>query len=445
MPKIQLTIETSYLPNWGTREGVRELVQNARDAETEHYAPMTVTYEKGLLRLHNEGTTLSNAALLLGHTSKANRSDTIGKFGEGLKLGILALVRAGHVVTIRTGSEVWTPTLEFSQTFGAQVLTFDIAGGRKYKNRVSVEIGGISAEDWAEYHQMFLFLNKVPEENQIKTYSGTLLLGKEMKGKVFVKGIFVQHDPQLQYGYDLTNAELDRDRKMIESYNLKYKTQNIQFAALSVNSSLFDQFNTALLNPPPELQNLEYTAHQVPEEARQFVHARFLLTHGENAVPVANLAEAEQIEHLGVRGVITTDSHRAVLQKTMGTIHTIRERLEKESTREYTLSDLSDAERVNLEDAFQLVNGVASLDLANLHIVDFRSPGMEGQYVDGTVSLARKLLADPDLTLSVLIHEVAHDVGGDGSKSHIQKIEDLWTKIVRNLRRTSRFENRDVI
>jgi len=71
---------------------------------------VVVDWRQGVLRIENEGAHLSREALLFGTTSKMGRADLIGKFGEGLKLGVLALVRAGRPVTIRSGSEVWNPT-----------------------------------------------------------------------------------------------------------------------------------------------------------------------------------------------------------------------------------------------------------------------------------------------------------------------------------------------
>jgi hypothetical protein len=40
--KTELTIKTDYLPNWGAFEGVRELLQNGKDAETEFHAKLEV-------------------------------------------------------------------------------------------------------------------------------------------------------------------------------------------------------------------------------------------------------------------------------------------------------------------------------------------------------------------------------------------------------------------
>lgn len=136
--KIELSIKTDYLPKWGVFEGIRELIQNGRDAEIEFNAPLTVRHHDNTLVIETTGKTLPHEALLFGFTTKTDKGELIGKFGEGLKLGVLALVRAGYETKIRSGSEIWTPRIERSERFDADVLVFHIEKGRKEKDRIQV-------------------------------------------------------------------------------------------------------------------------------------------------------------------------------------------------------------------------------------------------------------------------------------------------------------------
>lgn len=440
--RVPLTIKSDYFPQWGLREGIRELLSNGRDAEKEHGAEFTVEHRDGKLLLENHGVTLPHQALLLGHTTKTGRVDTIGRFGEGLKGGVLALVRAGHSVKIRSGSEVWVPSIQWSDVFKADVLTFDITGGRQEKDRVRIEVGGVSPDAWKQMREGFLFLDNEDKTGRIKTSYGTLLLGEKHQGKVYVKGIFVQSVPDLQFGYDLTEAELDRDRKMIESWNLQYTTRNVYMSALSSNSELFAQFDEMLEQQSPEVQGIDMNnvSYAVSQSVVDHVAQRFIDTHGATAVPVSNLAEAQEVEHLGVRGVIVNRQQAAILQRKMGDLPTIKARLSQESKSEFSWADLTGREQDNLTDAIEQLGAVANVALSRVHIVEFRAEHMLGQYRDGEISIARKVLADPDETLRVLVHEAAHEEGTDGTKSHIQRVEELWMQIVRNLRRVSRYD-----
>lgn len=435
MAKIQLTIKTDYLPKWDVWEGIRELVQNGRDAEIEHGAPLTIDWYNDTLRIENTGTTLELKALLLGHTSKVGRGDMIGQFGEGLKLGILALVRKGIDVKIRNGSEVWLPKIEFDEKFEADVLTFHIEGGREFKNRVRVEIGSVSKETWDTLKELFLFISTPKKGQEIKTPRGSLLLGETYKSRVYVKGIFVQKVPGLAYGYNLIDAELDRDRKMVEFWNLRYKTQDIFALAVAQNEALVDPFCDMLSETTIETEGLdEYAAGNLSEKLIDQVAAKFTAKYGADAIPVQSLADSKDIEHLGKTGVVVSKQLAAVLSKKLGDTNAIKESLKKEVRESFGWHDLNATERQSLQDAVALVNKVEPISLDQIDVVDFRSDSLFGQFSNGRVLLAKKILADADETLATIVHEVAHRKGGDGDHSHVNAIENLWKAIVKTLR-----------
>ena len=169
MGKIELPISTSYVPDWGVWEGVREIMQNGLDAEVEFSASLKVDWYKNTLRIENEGTTLPPKALLIGHSTKRSREDLIGEHGEGLVLGLLALLRAGHEVRIRNGSEVWVPALGFSKEYEETVLWIDRQKGRADKNRVRFEIPGISKDLWNDLKKRFLRLRKLKKDERVET------------------------------------------------------------------------------------------------------------------------------------------------------------------------------------------------------------------------------------------------------------------------------------
>jgi hypothetical protein len=434
--KIELTIKTTYLPEWQCYEGVRELLQNAKDAETEFSAPMTVRHRADTLIIENEGCSLPHEALLLGHTSKSERTDLIGNFGEGLKLGLLALVRAGHKVKVRSGSEVWVPSIQRSEKFNADVLCFEIIKGRKDDNRVQLEVGGIAAADWAIMKQCFLFLldSKELEKVRVSSYTGALLLGDAYKGKVFVKGIFVQNDPKLQFGYDFTDTALDRDRKMVDKYALSYKCQAIWREALAKRPDLVTDFTRMLDQESADVDGMDtWSANYLPEAVRQEVVKTFKGRHGELAVPVSSLADSKDIEHFGKHGIVAPKALRAVLESIMGTAADVREELRSEAVKTYSWHELTITEKMHLDWAIGLVNAVTPLRLDSIDVVDIRDPLLLGMFKDNRVVIAHTVLANRMETLWILVHEHAHKVGADGDKSHVDAIEEIWRGIVANL------------
>jgi len=437
--KIELTIKVDYLPSWGVYEGLRELVQNGKDAETEFQAKLEVRHRKdaNILVIENEGATIPHEALLFGHTTKSQRSDMIGKFGEGLKLGVLALVRAGYPVKIRSGDEVWIPTIERSNKFNADVLVFEIMSGRTPKNRVSVEISNIKAEDWAEMKQCFLFLNPGKKDDRISTTYGTLLLNPEYKGKLFVKGILVEKDVKYDFGYDLgEGVNVDRDRRMISRWDLNWRTKAIWSESVAKRSDIFGNFFDMLEEEKADIGDLdESAARGLPSKLLDQAKERFVAKFGKDAIPVANLAESKDIEHLGKKGVVVNKTLKAVLQSIMGSTQQVQESLKKEATTRYSWSDLSKEEKANLELSVSLIDDVAGFSLNNVDVVDFRSDSIMGMYepTGERVLIARKHLISRRVTLEILVHEVGHRAGGDGDKGHVDNMERIWSGIAEGL------------
>jgi hypothetical protein len=440
--RIELTIKTDYLPSWGVWEGVRELIQNAKDAETEHSAMMNVRHRKdtNTLVIENEGTTLPHEALLMGHTSKAGRTDTIGHFGEGLKLGVLALVRFGLPVKIRSGSEVWVPFIDKSEKFNADVLVFDVQKGRKDDNRVQVEVGGIDSETWEKISSRFLFLTKLRDNLFVSVTSGKLLTDPKFSGKLYVKGIFVGERPELLFGYDLAEAEVDRDRKMVNPYDLRWRTNNIWTEVVSRRPDMVKEYASLLESDAPDVQGMEsdYAAGRLVGEVRQKLAKDFLARHGQNALPVGSLAESADIEHLGMNGVVVSKSLKIVLESELGTLEKNQQKLREQTKKKYGWGELNEAEKRHLQSALSLVNPVESIALDVVDVCDFQDTRYKGFYRDGRVLLAHEILSDAAKTLEVLVHEVAHKAGGsDGEKSHVANIERIWSGIVARLRGAS--------
>lgn len=436
--KIELSIDSKYFPEWGVYEGVRELLSNMKDAEAQLAAPATCTYRKETqtLVLTNDGTTLPHEALLLGATTKRDRSDLIGRFGEGLKGGVLALVRAGNKVKIRSGSEVWIPSIQKSEKFSADVLVFDIEKGRQARNRVQIEVSGLSQEDWDAMANCFLFLMPPTKLDKLKvgTRDGGLLVDPAFCGRVYVKGVFVGIDTKLQYGYDFVDASLDRDRKMVEKYDLQYRCQAIWQEALNKRPDLITNYITLLERNASDVAGLsDWAADNLNDATKKEALKVFRERHGDNAVPVETLADSKDIEHLGKKGVVVPKPLRHVIETLTGNIDKVREALREEVVRTYSWGELAMVEKENLVTSIEMVNAVQAITLDAIDIVDCRDPKLLGLYKDGRVLVTKKMLATHKTCLEVLVHEVAHFAGGDGDKGHVAKLESIWSGIVANL------------
>jgi hypothetical protein len=122
------------------------------------------------LVLTNRGVQLSKKILLLGYTSKKNKDFQVGQFGEGLKVGILSLLRDGKTFRMESGEEIWSFVFQLDPLFRENVLTLQIAKkkllplkenpGEGFEGHVlKTVIGGLKEEEWDSYLQDYLFLS----------------------------------------------------------------------------------------------------------------------------------------------------------------------------------------------------------------------------------------------------------------------------------------------
>jgi len=440
---VDLTIRADYLPAWRTFEGVRELIQNARDAEVEMGVPMVVRHDaaKSVLVVRNDGASIPHEALLIGYSTKSNDPRLIGRFGEGLKLGVLALVRDGREVVIRNGPEVWTPAIRRSPGFDADVLGFDIRRGRTDRGGLEVEVQGLGADDWAAMRRSFLFLldrepGEGPAPERFVTPKGSVLTGPDMAEQLYVKGIRVGRNERLVMGYDLLDADLDRDRRMIEPHSLSARLREVWSHAALHDDAMFATFYELLSLGSGDVEGFQLSAPWRDADLAARVAKEFRRRHGERAFPVSTAEALQDLEFHLWKGVVVPEPMRKLAEVAMGTLSDLRGRLRHEVVQSVERTSLAPAERRALDGALALLARGCAVPAEHVRVAVFRDPHIQGLWAAPDILVARRVLADKDQTLLVLVHEAAHREGGDdGRKEHVDNVEEIWSRIVRALRR----------
>ena len=109
---------STWRQDWGEWEAIRDIVQNALD-ETENYS---WGYDDEGLYIRDVGKGIAVADFLLG-PPKLKPDYARGKFGEGMKIAALALLRLGYSVRVETvGKEIWIIFLEQKVNGRAETL-----------------------------------------------------------------------------------------------------------------------------------------------------------------------------------------------------------------------------------------------------------------------------------------------------------------------------------
>lgn len=428
--RIPLSITRTYRPNWGLWEGVRELIQNAKDAEVEHNAPFRVEHSGNKLLIVNEGCTLNHRALLLGETTKADRDDLIGQWGDGLKIGVLALVRSGYEVTIKSGEEIWRPSIEEAPEYGnAEVLTFAIRKARLFRPSVEVEVEGVSKAQWQEMARRFRFLPGEEYNRIVHTVYGDLLLDEP--GMLYVKGIFVEKVPDMAFGYDFKDVELDVDRRTVKSWSRESECKYLLEQAMVEKPELTRDVFHLLCEGKKDVASFRYNTIS-KKSTLETMKELWVERHGENTIPVTSAEEAASLEHLGVRGVVVNQTAVNALGQAVGTADTIKAELAFSTSEMYDLDSIPESETL-LSALCVLEDAGHAIDLKCLQVVDFKDTNILGQYDGGTIKISRGQLAKGvSPTLITLVHELGHGKESMGL-THGQAVESIMQDLVSSL------------
>lgn len=216
-----LPITKNYVSNWTIFDAVRELIQNGLDGEGSFSIDYALEEEK--LTLQSKNTKLEPKKLLLGCSEKADGS--IGKFGEGLKLALVVLLREEKDIFIFNSEDQWRPAFLWHELYKEEILHIEELSNMSESQDLTISIYGFSPEDFLKVKELTLVLQSEEEiGKKFSTSFGDILL--ERKGKLYVGGLFVC-ETEMEYSYNVKPEflTLERDRQTVGSWKLKSLTK----------------------------------------------------------------------------------------------------------------------------------------------------------------------------------------------------------------------------
>lgn len=245
MKQIKLSFTEDYVGHWSWWQGARELMQNAIDTKD---FDIGFDYDAGTMSIVSRGGSIPTKALLLGSTTKRDDSSTIGKFGEGMKLGFLVLLREGAKVAMENGKDLWIPEIVHDEAMDANVLAVNIYEGNledRDPNTVTIKIQGVpklAMEEIMDNYAPTTERTVVIENSRGKAYNKIYQHGDENQEEgddgvitggdcnLFVNGLFVTRVPgNFKFDYDFKPEAftLDRDRDSASTFEVKYEANRL--------------------------------------------------------------------------------------------------------------------------------------------------------------------------------------------------------------------------
>lgn len=205
---IATTISDQYVPKWGIKEALRELIANAKDENAAWGVYWEVSSERAVI--WDKGRGLDASAFVLGHGSKVDTGTAIGQFREGLALACVVCARLGVDIAIQSGGFTYTPLLASNPQFGgATTLWLQV-----YEDAVPITGTLISIQcdlhTLNEAKNLFLRFRQLPE-----LFPGVYMPGADGPA-IYVRGLWVASS-RLLFTYDLTDqSAIGRDRDLVD-------------------------------------------------------------------------------------------------------------------------------------------------------------------------------------------------------------------------------------
>jgi hypothetical protein len=229
---IQYGFGLDYLEHWEISHALREIFQNYLDFG---YYDIQTIEEKNtdnlIVSISNKYTPTDLEFLRIGNSGKRNDSNTIGKYGEGLKMAFLVFKREGLKIKIRTQTHEFIPTTytnELGVCFGIEYTN----------NKVKSEFFTTMFTLPKPYYEVFI-KNIITSKDIEYTneYWGSIV--NKPKGNIYVGKLFVtnMHNYSKAYNFNPSRIPLDRDRAMPSSFDIKYAASQINNAYGKWNAS----------------------------------------------------------------------------------------------------------------------------------------------------------------------------------------------------------------
>jgi hypothetical protein len=325
MTTYNLNLTKNYCNHWGIWEAIREILQNGSDqARKNPDNILSINYDEKNQKLiiSNKESILERDTILLGGTNKDDDDEMTGNYGEGYKIALLIFEKLNKRTVIKNYArkERWTTTFNKEKKYNNKpVLKIKI---QKHiiktvpDNNLSFEIEGITKEEWSIVNEKYLPLRG--EYEKFTSLKGDeILLDKDLKGKVFINGLFVEDlGDKFEYGYNLTakTMKLDRDRQSVKGYDFNSITANLMCEY--ANKGGAEKIADAIENKSSEVVTMSFGFNH-SKGLSQELKKRFIEKNGEDSFPVTTQKEMEYINRLSrnVTPIIVSENEKNFLSR----------------------------------------------------------------------------------------------------------------------------------
>jgi hypothetical protein len=309
---FSLNLHRNYVPNWGIAEVVREVVSNARDAG----AHTVEFFGDDRVVVSNEGDPGLFELLVIGGGTKTEGGETIGQFGEGLKMAALVATRTrGSHMSISCPKGRLSFEFKKNESLGGELLTAVLDESSRSDN-FTVIVDGKNVKEI--YDTMFL---------QTDSGYGPIERQEQSKMRVFAKGVHITtlEEPCL-FDWNLEHLKLNRDRTIPDTYAIRSGVGSFITSQLWLGS---EEWADRLLEHQNSYEAQSLRSTWLGDKGKKMMTGAFYRKYGENAVLASSDTSRNQLAAArGYKPIVLPDHIATELTaKSVDDVITVADRL----------------------------------------------------------------------------------------------------------------------
>jgi len=403
MEVYNLNLSIDYCESWGTWEVAREIYANAKDADPDFRVESP---NKDTLIISTKTVPEFESLLIIGAGSKRNSRETIGQFGEGIKIAALAATRTlGSSLVLRLPDS----TIRFE---------FRPIGGHSVLHAIKEDA---PPQDGYSCTLIMPGAGSVLENRVRKTQKAEIIRKSELGGAfIFSKGIWICENPHdnVLFSYNLPDISLNRDRSHADPFSIRWEVGK------TLMGNMCDWVaEEMLLNPHSFESRDSYIGSFANEKAIQCLESAFRRLYGPNAV-IATDIDREKVRAKNKIPVNVGDAVFKVLKDVIPLdIHIIGKRdLLEESFPEYD------------RDLFARLAGYIGMDIPEIHFFKDQANAPLGQFIEPNHVWINETMLCPSNEFELIrtfLHEMAHfhSLGDDATRQFEASLDLIATKL----------------
>jgi hypothetical protein len=446
----------TWRQEWGEWEAIRDIVQNALD-EAEAYR---WGYDEQGLWISDRGRGVAVADFLLG-PPKLKSDYARGKYGEGMKIATLALIRKGYPVKVETvGRELWIIFLE--QEADIKIPTLSALwrpGGTGIGTRFHIlgYTGDAFADKFAVNFPRSAVIADGPSRLTQPVRRFNELIQTDTGSRIYARDIYMRN-LKSPYSYNLWGFDMAPDRHGPKNEPDMWVDMGRLWCCIS-KVSLLEVFLRMMRNPPEieaeESYNLSMDtwnmgdepvtakayADFVEENASSWKEA-WRNVYGEDAVIRTDERWDGTVKHLGYNPISVSYYVKDTLSRVIPTdaklVKASQERLREAKV--IPDNELTPRQRAHLNLARAIVQEtcryrpVSAVQAAIIPPASdrVRTAGMYGR-ITQEIFIASDQLERGSATVDTVIHEIAHHTSGaeDLEQAHSSAMTQVAARVVK--------------